>query len=110
MNNQYDGVAGYRIRAIFPELYNIEDLKNYIKYNSNNNDLLLYVGTLNSNERESIQQLLIDSNKLLLSIHPAIGNQCFKNILQISFLFILIFDIFFNFYLLLWCFTSTLYI
>lgn len=89
LNNQYDGVAGYRIRAIFPELYNIEDLKNYIKYNSNNNDLLLYVGTLNSNERESIQQLLIDSNKLLLSIHPAIGNQCFKNILQISFLFIL---------------------
>lgn len=87
INNQHDGVAGYKLRAITPYLTSVEDMVQYVKDSMNDNDILVYVGTLSVEERDAVHSLLEESNKLLFSIHPAEGNQCYKNILQISFFF-----------------------
>lgn len=79
-------MSGYKLRAVTPYLSSIGEMVEYVKETMNDNDVLVYVGTLSVEEREAIHELLEQSKKLLFSIHPAEGNQCYKNILQISFL------------------------
>lgn len=82
--NNLGGISNHLIQKIMRTFDSVEKLEEYMKIQYNNPEILAFFGTTTNEERELIHDDLVKGDKLLFSIHPAEGQQCLDNVIQIG--------------------------
>lgn len=83
--NQDGGINGREIQIVTTNYNgNPSELNDIVKELVKDQDLLFFIGTTNTEERNAINETLIKSNKLCFSIHSSPGQVAYQNIIILN--------------------------
>lgn len=82
--NQAGGINDRLLQMIMKIFNSIEEMVEYVKENVYNENILVFFGTNTNEQRDALDDILNEGEKLLFSIHPSEGERCYQNIIQVG--------------------------